>query len=202
MIEPITLAVEGVTDEAVVRRLLADAGLQTGPVYRRSGKHSLDPQLAGYNSAARFSRWLVLRDLDDDAPCAPALTARLLPRPTSLMRLQIAVHAVEAWLMGDPESLGAFLGVGRGKVPPRPEVVVDPKKALIDLARHSRRRAVREEIPPPLGSRARVGPGYAAALIEYATAEWRPAVAAVNCESLARLRRYLSRIPKAQRASR
>lgn len=201
MSDPITLAVEGVTDEAVAKRLLGEAGLQTGSVYTRSGKHSLDPRLAGYNDAARFSRWLLLRDLDDDAACAPTLAARLLPRPAPLMRLQIAVHAVEAWLMGDPESLSAFLGVRRGKIPPCPEVVVDPKRVLIDLARQSRRRTVREEIAPPSGSKARVGPGYAAALIEYATGDWRPAVAAAQCDGLARLRRYLSRVPKLERAS-
>lgn len=201
MASRITLAVEGVTDEAVVKRLLGEAGLEPGPVYPRSGKRSLDSRLAGYNQAARVSRWLVLRDLDQDAPCAPALIARLLPRPSPLMRLQIAVHAVEAWLMGDPESLSAFLGVRRGRIPPRPEVVVDPKRALIDLARQSRRRTVRDEIAPPAGSKARVGPGYAAALIEYATGDWRPSVAAAHCESLASLRRYLSRVPKLERTS-
>lgn len=199
MTATITLAVEGATDEAVAKRLLDEAGLQTGPVYRRSGKHSLDPRLAGYNSAARHSRWLVLRDLDSDASCAPKLVAQLLPRPSSLMRLQIAVHAVEAWLMGDAESLSAFLGVGRGKIPPRPEVVLDPKRALVDIARQSRRRTVREEIAPPSGSKARVGPGYAAALIEYAARDWRPAVAAAQCDSLARRRRYLIRVPKLER---
>ncbi len=196
---PITLAVEGPTDEAVARRLLDEADIETGPVYLRNGKHSLDPRLDAYNRAARVSRWLVLRDLDDDAPCAPALTARLLPRPSPGMRLQIAVHAVEAWLMGDAESLSAFLGVRPAKIPSRPEAIVDPKRVLIDIARESRRRTVREEFAPPPGSRVRVGPGYAAALIAYAGEQWRPAVAAAKWASLERLRRYLSLVPKRER---
>lgn len=96
MTGPITLAVEGPTDEAVARRLLAEAGIEAGPVYLRNGKHFLDSRLDACNSAARISRWLVLRDLDDDAPCAPALTASLLPRPSPGLRLQIAVQ----WRLG------------------------------------------------------------------------------------------------------
>lgn len=73
MTGPVTLAVEGTTDAAVARRLLHEADLQAGPEYVKNGKSALDQSLAGYNNAARFSCWLVLRDLDQDAACAPAL---------------------------------------------------------------------------------------------------------------------------------
>jgi len=188
---PITLAVEGVTDEAVAKRLLLEAGLEPGPVYGRGGKRTLDERLAGYNNAARFSSWLVLRDLDDDAPCAPDLRRKLLPNPAQRMRLQIAVHAIEAWLLADGESLSDFLSVSRTRVPDSPEVVLHPKRVLVELARRSRRRAIREALVPAPGTTARVGPGYAAALIEFAAQHWRPHVAASRSESLARLRSFL-----------
>lgn len=110
---PITLAVEGTTDAAVARRLLDEAGLQVGPEYVRNGAAALDESLAGFNEAARFSRWLVLRDLDRDAPCAPELYRRLLPAPSAFMRLHIPVHAVEAWLLADAEAMSRCLSIVR-----------------------------------------------------------------------------------------
>lgn len=188
---PLTLVVEGATDEAVATRLLLDAGFEPGPVYGKSGKHYLDQRLAGYNSAARFSCWLVLRDLDDDASCAPTLRTQLLATPSARMRLHIVVHAIEAWLMGDADTLSTYLSVGRSKLPSAPESIVDPKRVLVDVARRSRRRSIREALVPAPGTSATVGPGYAATLIEFVATHWRPEVAALRCESLQRLRHRL-----------
>jgi len=190
---PITLAVEGTTDAAVVRRLLDEAGLETGPEYVKNGKHALDQSLAGYNNAARFSCWLVLRDLDRDAACAPDLRRQLLPTPAAHMRLHIPVHAVETWLLADAESNSDFLSF-RGSVPVDPEAIHHPKHALVELARRSRRKAVREAMVPAPDTTAGVGPGYAALLIEFVTTRWRPTVAATRSQSLARLREFLRTI--------
>lgn len=188
---PVTLVVEGTTDAAVARRLLVEAGLQTGSEYVKSGKHALDQGLRGFNEAARFSHWLVLRDLDQDAPCAPQLRQRLLPRPAAGMRLHLPVRAVEAWLLADAEAIGAFLAVASRRVPADPESISHPQRALVDLARTSGRRGVREALVPAPGTTASVGPGYAAYLINYAASRWRPAVAARRSDSLARLRKHL-----------
>ncbi|MCW5890390.1 MAG: hypothetical protein KIT14_07535 [bacterium] len=195
---PVTLVVEGATDEAVARRLLREARLEAGPVYGKAGKQALDARLGSYNRAARFSHWLVLRDLDEDAPCAPELSQALLPAPAPYMRLQVAVRAVEAWLIADGESLGTFLSVARAKVPDSPETLTDPKRELVELARRSRRRAVREAFVPAPGVSAAVGPGYSAALIEFASRQWRPRIAASRSESLARLRRYLRQVSQSE----
>lgn len=71
--------VEGDLDEAVLRRLAAEASLLIGTVYGKNGKDDLDRRLAGYNNAARFAPWIVLRDLEHDAECAPVLRSRLPP---------------------------------------------------------------------------------------------------------------------------
>lgn len=185
---------EGATDEVVAKRLLAEVGLHCEFVYGKAGKNSIDRQLKGYNRAARFSSWLVLRDLDTDAECAPALRASLLPQPAAGMRLHIVVRAVEAWLLGDSQSVSKFLSIAQDHVPKDPERLSDPKRTLVDLARRSRRRAIREALVPAPGVTARVGPGYVASLNEFAATRWRPDVAASRCESLARLRRYLSEL--------
>lgn len=188
---PITLAVEGATDAVVARRLLDEAGLEPMYEYVKNGKAALDRSLPGYNNAARFSCWLVLRDLDTDADCAPALRNKLLPAPSARMRLHIPVHAVEAWLMGDAEAFSRFFSVSLRQIPANPEVIPDPKRAVVNLARRSRRRSIQEAMVPPPGSSAKVGPGYAASLIQFATENWRPDAAERSSESLARLRAFL-----------
>ncbi len=188
----VTLAVEGDTDAIAAARLLGEVGLASGTRYVKRGKGEVDRRLSGYNDAARFSCWLVIRDLDRDAPCAPDLIRRLLPSPAIHMRFHVAVRSVEAWFLADAESLSRFLGIARRRVPPDPESLDDPKSFMVELARHSRKRSVREAIVPSPGTTARVGPGYASSLAEFAARMWRPEVAALHSPSLARLRRYLS----------
>jgi hypothetical protein len=98
-------------------------------VYGLRGKGHLDRQLRGYNNAARFSSWLVLRDLDTDALCAPDLVHRMLPDGAANMRFRIAVKAVESWLMADLEGFSHFIGVPRSIVPINSEGIADPKRA-------------------------------------------------------------------------
>jgi hypothetical protein len=196
MRDPISLVVEGTTDEAIAKRLLAEARLGAGPVYVKQGRDALDRSLAGYDNAARFSCWLVLRDLDRDAVCAPGLHRRLLRRPARHMRLHIVVHAIEAWLLADDEALSRALVVARSRIPRDPESVQEPKSALVDVARHSRSRAIREALVPAPNSTARVGPGHAAFLAAFAVRDWRPAVAARRSRSLAKLREFLRTVAR------
>ena len=74
-------AVEGIVDDAVVRKLLAHAGGEVGTVYGRRGKSYLREKIHGFGQAARYSPWIVLVDLNESAPCAPALIADWLADP-------------------------------------------------------------------------------------------------------------------------
>lgn len=136
-------AVEGLADEAALKRLVEDSGAQLGAVYGKRGKPNLVYRLRGYNSAARFSPWVVLIDLDRDADCAPTYRSNLLPNPAPQLCLRIVVRALEAWLIADRANLAKFLGVRISRVPIYPETLDDPKKVLIDLAHNSRKRAIR-----------------------------------------------------------
>lgn len=194
MAGPVTLAVEGITDVAVVKRLLLEAGLEAGPEYVKTGKEGLDRRIAGYNSAARFSCWLVIRDLDRDAECVPGLVRSLLSNPAEHMRLHVAVRSIESWLLADAEAFSQFLSVAPSRIPREPEAIDRPKHAVVELARHSRKRAVREALVPDPGSSAAVGPGYASAIIDFATNHWRPSAAEPHSESLRRLCDFFRRI--------
>lgn len=187
----VSVAVEGASDEAVVRRVLSEAGCEVSAVYGLRGKSSVDSRLRGFNNAARFSPWLVVRDLDEDGPCAAELTAGLLPSPARWMRFRLAVHAMEAWLLADRQKFAEFFRVSLAKVPTRPDDVPNPKLQVVALARASRSSAIRDDVVPMEGSSARVGPGYVSRLSTFASDSWRPKVAAAHSPSL---RRCLARL--------
>lgn len=182
----IAIAVEGITDEAVALRLVDHAGGRPGAVYGKAGKSKIRQHIRGYENAARHAPWLVLVDLDQDKECAPALRSVWVPRPPPLLCFRIAVRAVEAWLLADRERLAGFLGVSQGKLPEQPDLLGDPKRALVDIARASRKSAVRADMVPRELSGRSVGPAYSSRLIEFATTQWRPDVAACRSESLRR----------------
>ncbi len=179
-------AVEGVTDEAVATRLIRYVGAEPGPVYGRNGKLQLRSRIAGYNNAAKHSAWLVLVDLDRDEGCAPPLCRQWLPDPAPRLCFRVAVRAAEAWLMADTEGIAGFLGIARSRIPADPDSLADPKQVLVNLARASRRRAVREDMVPRDGSGRAVGPAYPSRLIEFASEIWEPEVASSRSDSLRR----------------
>jgi hypothetical protein len=186
MVPVIAAAVEGPLDEAVVRKLVAQVGAVPGDVHGKNGKPHLRQRIRGYNKAARHTPWIVLVDLDRDAECAPPLCQDWLPAPAPRLCFRVAVRAVEAWLMADAETLASHLGVALGRVPRDPEGLSEPKVAMVNLARQSRDRAIREDMVPRPGSGRPVGPAYSSRLIEYVERRWRPEVAAQHADSCRR----------------
>ncbi len=183
---PVTVVVEGSTDLPVLSRVLEFVGCSIDVVHGQQGKAAIDRNILGYNNAARFSPWIVLRDLDNDAPCAAALAERMLQAPSPWMRLRIAVRATESWLLADAETLSNYLRVRRALVPADPESLADPKGALVDLSRRSRLAAIRADMVPTQGVTNRVGPAYPSRVAEFARTLWRPEIARENSESLRR----------------
>lgn len=190
----VAAAVEGDVDDVVLRRILEQFGAKPYAVYGKQGKNYLREKLNAYNQAARFSPWIVLRDLNHDADCAPLLRAVLLPRPARHMCFRIAVRQVESWLMADAERLADYLTVPISRIPTNPESLNDPKLELVDLARRSRNRAIREDmVPRPTGKRM-VGPAYSSRVIEFASNSWRPSVAERKAASLRRCRQRVGEL--------
>ncbi|MEW6200677.1 MAG: hypothetical protein AB1546_01765 [bacterium] len=180
----ITVAVEGYPDEAVARKICDYIKLNVITIYNKRGKGNLDKHLRGYNNAAKYFPWLVLRDLNHDATCAPELKNRLLPHPAQQMLFKIVVREIEAWLLGDSEKFSKFLGISKTLITDSPELLDDPKSEVINLARRSRKKDIRYDIVPRPGSGAKEGPAYASRLAEFAYYYWRPDIAALKCSSL------------------
>jgi hypothetical protein len=187
----VTAGVEGLVDEAVIRRLAGHAGIEVGPVHGKSGKAHLRQRIAGYNNAARIGPWVVLVDLNREAECAPPLRDAWLRQPAPMMCFRVAVRGVESWLLADRGRLARFLRVPISRIPTAPDSIEDPKRAVIELAARSRRRDIQEDMVPRPGSGRTVGPAYASRLIEFVGTHWNPEVAAGSSDSL---RRCLARL--------
>lgn len=183
---PVTIAVEGASDVPVLRRILDHVGCSIYVVHGRRGKAQIDRNIGGYNNAARFSPWIVLRDLDHDAACPQTLVDHLLPKPAEWMRFRIAVREVESWLLADPASVARFLRIRRVFVPGQPDQLDDPKGMLVNLARRSPISAIRADMVPAVGMSGTVGPAYTSRIAEFALGAWMPEVAMDNSDSLRR----------------
>lgn len=185
----IRIAVEDELSGNVMARVLHDVlnvPLDNLDVQNARGNANLERQFAKLNEAARRVPVVVLTDLDRNA-CAPALRRVWLPRgPAEKMVFRIAVREVEAWLLADRRGFADCLHVSPAKIPRDPEAEPDPKQSVINLARRSRRRSVREGVPPASDSRAPVGPDYNRLLSEFALEAWNLDIAASAAESLRR----------------
>ena len=184
----VSAAVEGVVDEAVIRKLIQETGASVGAVYGRKGKPHLRQRISAYNQAARRNPWVVLVDLDRDPDCAPVLRTAWIPIPARLMCFRVAVREVEAWLLADSEGLARFLGIPQARIPTDPESLVSPKETMIGLARLSRRNEIRDDIVPCPRSGRQIGPAYTSRMTEFVNRLWRPEVAQRSSESLRRCR--------------
>jgi len=184
---PIYAIVEGDMDAALVRRLFRLVGDAEPKVFTKNGRDPILKSLSKYLKAARNvpgSGWIVLIDLDRDE-CAPAVLAKwasgdLPPR----LCLRIAVRQVEAWILADRDGVTRALGVGVDQVPWDVEGLLRPKRTIVDLARKSRRGAIRQALVPREASGREVGPGYTSWAIGFIRDAWNPEAAAGRAPSL------------------
>lgn len=172
-----------------MRRLVGHVGADLGTVYGKEGKAKVRARLKGYNKAARRMPWVVLVDLNNEADCAPELRTSWIPDPAPKMCFQVAVRKMEAWLLADRKSFAQFFSIAQARIPQNPEMLADPKRTVVELARYSRRREIREDMVPRSGSGRTVGPAYTSRLIEFVgnvENGWRPGIAAKSSDSLNR----------------
>jgi len=117
------VAIEGLTDEYVVRRILQFSGLTCGYVRGLAGKPALVANLQKYNQAARFANWFVLLDLDQDADCAPTYIQSLLAKRAEGLLLRIPV-------VGPGYSSRILEFVEQSRNQWRPEVAIENSDSL------------------------------------------------------------------------
>jgi hypothetical protein len=185
----VALATEDELSEAIGERLLAGAapGLQPDLKLRRGGFGYLRSGMDKWCALAITTPVVVLTDLDRQ-PCPRALIDSWLGKrrqPQNLL-LRVAVHEVEAWLLADHEAIQHLFGK-TARLPPNPDVLVDPKQQLLQLAQRGKRR-IRDQLVASTGTIAAQGLAYNSRLCDFVRSEWCPERASIRSESLRRTR--------------
>ncbi len=192
-----SVVVEGLLDEEVLRRILAeirrDIEIQT--VYGRAGRDHIRLNIRRYFDASRYSvPCIVVVDLDKDECAAALIESWLGGNHHDQFALRIAVHEVESWIMASRERFSSFARVSAARVPDDPDLIPDAKRTLINIVSRSRSRNLREDICPRQGSTAQVGPDYNGRLAEFVRGNWDLEEACSHSDSLRRavaaLRRF------------
>ena len=154
---------------------------------RRVEPTKLDPKLHGIQrSSGPNNPWLMLRDLDRDAPCAAALALSLLPQHSAYAVLRIAVREIEAWLLADHAGFSEAFAVATSRLPSAPDECIDAKRAIVEACARSRKSDVRVDMTPRAGSGREVGPAFGSNLMEFASTNWDPDRAAARSPSLSK----------------
>jgi len=184
-------AVEGPTDDVAIRRIMQSVGLVPGLGLGGNGREALLNRVPNYNRAARVGPFVVLIDFERDQGCVGAFVRRVLPAPSELMRLRVAVRSIESWFMADADSLARYLNVPVDRIPAQPDTIAQPKLQMVNLARRSRSSVIRREMVPREGSGRSVGPAYTSRMQEFARFHWNIERAADTSPSLLRSLRAL-----------
>jgi hypothetical protein len=184
----INLAVEDALSEAVLREMLKQSQrpFLVGTSLGNQGNSYLKRIIPGLNNAAKGMPYLVLTDLDN-AECPPALISNWLSQPKHPNLLfRVAIREVEAWLLAHREAFAKFLGIAIELIPNDVDAIPNPKQSLIDLARKSRKRSLRDAIVPAPNSTATIGKYYNPQLIQFVQQSWQIDSAQKNSSSLQR----------------
>lgn len=185
---PLNLAFEDALTESLALKILRTIPTRyaTRTIYNRGGNGYLKRTINGFNNAARGTPFLVGTDLDR-YDCPPNLIDDWLtsPKHPNLL-IRVAVREAEAWVLADRGSFANFLGINVTMVPDDVEALRNPKEILIQLARRSRKKQLRDDICPPLNGTSKVGPNYNARLGSFVSESWDPSVARLNSPSLDR----------------
>lgn len=195
----INTLVEGDLDEAAAVKLVAESRHTAGVCYGKRGWGYIRNKIQGFNQAARSLYCLTLVDfMDTGVECPPEVVAQWLPHRRPGMILRVVVRELESWLIADRANLADFLRVDIRLIPNRPEQLSDPKRELINLARHSRNRRIISALVPDRDSTAQVGKLYVSEMIRFISESWDVGAARVNSPSLDRCLAALEAVQEAE----
>lgn len=189
----IALATEDELSEAIGLRLIAESPFHEADVLplRRNGSGYLKSKVESWRQLAGQQVVLLLTDLDQ-IDCPVALRNEWLgtrPVPDRLL-LRIAVREIESWVLADHDAMRKLIG-DRGKLPPAPDELGDPKAFLLNIVRKYAPRDVKQDLLAERGAMASQGLGYNRRLVAWVKSDWSPDRAAARSPSLLRARQAL-----------
>lgn len=168
----INLVVEDILSEVVLKKIITDDFI-IGPSYGKKGKDYIKNKLSGFNNAAKHSIWLVLVDLDNET-CPPDLIKQWMSNITKDVNLifRVAVKEVETWLLADRTNFSKYLGISKDRIRPDVESIQNPKEFIIELAKKSKKRNIKEDIIPDKNTSVKIGKNYNNCLTDFVVNKW------------------------------
>lgn len=158
----------------VVLDQIGRADLQPN-IRNAGGGEKFWPIAVRYNEAGKNTSVMGLADLEQ-AKCAPLLLGSKLPHKSTGFHLRLAVRMLESWLLADRQSMARFLKVPISALPADPDSEVHAKRVLVDIARKSTSKSIRDALVPD-DSGGVVGSDYVATMSKFIEQHWRASVA-------------------------
>ncbi|MCA3004858.1 MAG: DUF4276 family protein [Planctomycetaceae bacterium] len=193
MIRPVAMVfAEGFLDRLAAERLVLAVGSTVeGTSSDAGGRDAFWRTIPRYNAAApHLGLILALADHDSRECVGPRLKATL-PHHHANLILRLSVPMLEAWLLADRTALAGFLHVPVAALPDDPDAVEHPKREVVNIARRSTRRQIREGMAPAPGRGGLCGPLYTPTVEAFIASAWDPLRAAKRSPSLHRALRAL-----------
>lgn len=181
----INYLVEGEIDEIIALRIISNSGHDIGVGYGKRGIGYIQNKIQNFNQTAQSVFYLVLVDfMDTKLECPPQVVSRWLPHKNNLMFFRVVVREIESWVLADRENLATFLNVNIELMPINPESELDPKRKLVNIARKSRSKRIRDALVPDQDSTAQVGKLYTSEMKRFVSNFWNIDTARKNSPSL------------------
>lgn len=191
----INLLVEGEIDEIIAHKLIFGVGHLVGACYGKKGYPYIKNKIQDFNKSAQNIYYLALVDfMDTKLECPAQVISNWLPNKNELMFFRVVVREIESWILADRESLAAFLNVNIELIPAKPETEPDPKRKLVNIARKSRSKKIRDALVPDQNSTAQVGKLYTSEIKRFVSDFWNIDTARENSPSLNKCLLRLSEI--------
>ena len=171
---------------AIGERLVAE-GLPGWSLAKASvntrGITKLVPALPRYFQQAQHVQ-PVLCIADTDGQCPVELVSTWMPHgwPQAFL-FRLAVSEAESWLLSDRRGAADFFGMPEAKIPRTPDLLPDPKREVLRLARISTIRTIRQEVVSSLDFN-KPGVGYNTHLCRFVVQYWRANRARTRSTSL------------------
>jgi len=179
----VLLVVEDVLQEVILQKLIQTyrPDLDIVGVTGKCGNSYIKNNIRSFNGTSQYLPHIIVTDLDRMS-CAPQLIREWIDfnvHPSLFFR--IAEKEIDAWIMSDRNEFAKFIGVPVHHIPMNTQEIYDPKQYVINLARKSRKRIMKDIVPQ---GTAKQGPGYNSLLQSFVQEQWSAERAALCNRSL------------------
>ncbi|MFM5035465.1 hypothetical protein [Aeromonas media] len=185
----LSIASEDIISEVVLSKIVSQ--VCAGEIVHklgRTGCGDLIKSIPKYNQLAALHPVVLMLDLDTRA-CADEYVSSIFSKLKNRepnFHIIVPVTEIESWLLSDKSTLSVCLGINEKTMPNDPDKLIDPKQTIVNLARKSKLRKIKSELPPAAGEKCPIGISYNSILCEYVKNNWRVDVAKESSPSLKR----------------